>query len=1371
MSSESPNETFSLLDNQESPLYTAKFDYQAQGEDELDLKVGQIVWVLSKDESISGDYGWWTGKIGDKVGIFPANYVTNVDMTMVNPQPDEINYDDLDVKEVIGAGGFGEVKRAFLGNEIVAVKEARHNPELDYNVTRKNVLQEAELFWTLHHPNIVSLRGICLQPPKFCLVMEYAMGGSLNRILSGNRRIPPDVLIDWAIQIGRGMNYLHNGAPISVIHRDLKSSNVLISESIDDGDLRGKTLKITDFGLAREAYNTTRMSAAGTYAWMPPEVIKAGTYSKASDVWSYGVLLWELLTGEIPYKGFDSLSVAYGVAINTLTLPIPKTCPEAWGNLMKSCWEIDSHKRPQFKSILRDLEEIAASGFLQTPHESFHNMQDCWKKEIAEVLHELRLKEKELRCKEEELSRMQQQQKREQENLMKLAQELKNRELDVLGRELKIIMNNAPTPLKRRGKIGTSKLKLLKKAPGQISFPLDFKHKITVMHTGSFDETHLQANTPPGSPAIKPRLRAIALPSDDDASSTTTKGKTWGPSSMSHQRERSFLPALRPTERLHNLVKSAPNLDNKSRSSTSTSTDNILGNSADHCDSLMTITASSNTNIHHYTNTNYHSIYYEREISKSGSGGGGGIDEDGQRRKMSSASITSHEQSIESHDYDSDNSERNVSVGCFSFVGNSSSNESKKKYKKLPKANSPDLENRQLLPSIDKKSKGSGLRKSSTDPKKKIQFEEFTTPKAKFNVDLMFYKRFEQSLDAVGSYELDEEDNIYIRAKKTKNKTKLSTRLQKSLDAIDSYEIEEDETPEKIYSKSIDDLSTGGDFQFHRGGSQFTWECFLKNGGHGDSDEWSRDDIGSSLQLCGFQPLGDRERKRMGVVEMVLYNMASFLASFAMGFDVRVTNLQPHPIHPRLQNMTQIQEGDFDSPRLHNSPIYKGIYMHEKDVLNVGNPHLNRLYGLETYHGPTKQKIRSSLNQLSAFQQARTPHYLQSTTLTTTSGLGSNYTSYTTDPIDSSLSSLMSDNRKAKFTPGTSSSFLESDLPTTTDEYLFIPEGENQPRFISPQKMNQHYETTGYGDIYIPSQQHSNLNPFAQTSTTAFGNSGSQSFIEFSQYDVDYYGHPNYVEQPPQPPPKTPIRTPVMGTRTIVHRRTLSNASSQYSSRGGQVDYGEVINPLEVDYRFNNFNISGAIEQPLQFHSVPYSVNHPDNTNTHQIPNRMRLYENVSNFQHHRDPSSQAQIPLKTSSIDHTSNHDYIKTTSITNSLRREMFFNPEVNIEATQNNVTQCTRNGDESHPSNDNIITNMSSSKITGSTGCTPTHSTPQDSFSDDSSYLSALSSQNRVRFSPENFLTDNNAFSPTSRMAVANLQRAMIRRTMELEEGEKS
>lgn len=317
---------------------------------------------------------------------------------------------------------------------------------------------------------------------------------------------------------------------------------------------------------------------------------------------------------------------------------------------------------------------------------------------------------------------------------------------------------------------------------------------------------------------------------------------------MSHQRERGFLPALRPAERLHNLVKSAPNLDNKSRSSTSTSTDNILGNSVDHCESLMAVAASSNN--HHYTNTNYYSIYYERDLMKNGVG-------DDERRKMSSTSITSHEQSNESHDYDSDNSEHQASVGCFSFVGNSSSNEAKKKYKKLPKVHSADLDNRQLLPVNEKKLKG--MRKNSTDPKKKIQFEEFASPKAKFNVDLMFYKRFEQSLDAVGSYELDEEDYIYIRTKKTKNKTKLSVRLQQSLDAIDSYEIDEEEAPEKIYSKSIDDLSTGGDYQFHRGGSQFTWECFLKNGGRKNGYEARARDSESSQESSRKVPWSEKQ--------------------------------------------------------------------------------------------------------------------------------------------------------------------------------------------------------------------------------------------------------------------------------------------------------------------------------------------------------------------------------------------------------------------------------------------------------------------------------------------------------------------------------
>jgi hypothetical protein len=300
---------------------------------------------------------------------------------------------------------------------------------------------------------------------------------------------------------------------------------------------------------------------------------------------------------------------------------------------------------------------------------------------------------------------------------------------------------------------------------------------------------------------------------------------------MSSQRERGFLPAFRP-ERIHNLVKSAPNLDNKSRSSTSTSTDNIvLGNNDEICDSMTVKSSTASINSHHHTNTNYHSIYYERDLTKNRS-------EHNERRQISTTStISLHNHSNESIEYDSDDSGHAPSVGCFSFVGNSSSSESKKsksRYKKLPKHHSLDLENRQLIPSpstTERKFSQSNSRKNSTDPKKKIQFGELATAKTRVDVDLMFYKRFEQSLDAVGSHELTEQDIVYIRAKP---KNKLAMRLQKSLDAIDSYDIDDDgpceDRPEKVYSKSIDDLSTGGEYHFQRGGSQFTFECFLKNG-------------------------------------------------------------------------------------------------------------------------------------------------------------------------------------------------------------------------------------------------------------------------------------------------------------------------------------------------------------------------------------------------------------------------------------------------------------------------------------------------------------------------------------------------------------
>uniref|UniRef100_A0AAV2JQB3 Mitogen-activated protein kinase kinase kinase n=1 Tax=Knipowitschia caucasica TaxID=637954 RepID=A0AAV2JQB3_KNICA len=560
-------------------LWTAAYDYEASGEDELSLRRGDVVEVLSKDAAISGDEGWWTGKVNHRVGIFPSNYITYQPAIYCIPvtsaperapaAPVAIPFSELVLEEIIGVGGFGKVYRGTWKDQEVAVKAARQDPDEDITATAASVKQEAKLFSMLQHPNIIKLEGVCLEEPNLCLVMEYARGGTLNRALTG-RRIPPHILVNWAVQIARGMHYLHEGAVVPIIHRDLKSSNILLLEKIENDDIGRKTLKITDFGLAREWHKTTKMSAAGTYSWMAPEVIKSSLFSKGSDVWSYGVLLWELLTGEVPYRGIDGLAVAYGVAVNKLTLPIPSTCPETFAKLMEECWDQNAHVRPSFSCILEQLSAIEEDVMATMPQDSFHIMQDDWRVEIQEMFDELRTKEKELRSREEELSRAALQHKSQEELLKRREQQLAEREINVLERELNILIfqlnKDKPNVKKRKGKFKRSRLKL--KDGNRISLPSDFQHKITVQASPSMDKKrrslHGTSSSPPSSPSLIPRLRAIQLTKDesnrtwgrsslcrpeefdDVKKGIKKKGRTWGPSSVQVKERPNATERVRP---------------------------------------------------------------------------------------------------------------------------------------------------------------------------------------------------------------------------------------------------------------------------------------------------------------------------------------------------------------------------------------------------------------------------------------------------------------------------------------------------------------------------------------------------------------------------------------------------------------------------------------------------------------------------------------------------------------------------------------------------------------------------------------------------------------------------------------------------------
>ncbi|CAF0847278.1 unnamed protein product [Brachionus calyciflorus] len=490
-------------------LYRVLYNYEPYHDDELKLEKNSIIKILSKDVKISGDDGWWIGiNLKDsKRGIFPSNYVEpykpdNKKSSDQRELPPEILYKDLEILECIGAGGFGKVYRGYWNRsdrkELVAIKEARVDGDKeDLIKIKENVLNEAKLFWVLRHPNIIQLKGICFQEPHFCLIMENAKGGSLGRLLSMRKiGFPPNILIKWALQVSQGMYYLHEQAlpnKIPIIHRDLKSSNILLSEDVNEFKLKDIVLKLTDFGLARELEKTTEMNQAGTYSHMPPEVIKSSLYSKASDVWSFGVLLWELLTGEVPYKGIDPLAIAYGVAVNKLTLPIPSSCPKIFSDLIHNCWHTDPYKRLTFEKIIELLTDISNSTFASTSNELFWTMQQDWKSEIREMFSQIKTRENDLRTREEELEKISLRQQAYENMLLQRERELEQRERDLAVRELTIALQQLnpqpPEPKKRRKKLLTNFLKSnnsnsnltnVNSRSFDISSPSDFQHCLSV---------------------------------------------------------------------------------------------------------------------------------------------------------------------------------------------------------------------------------------------------------------------------------------------------------------------------------------------------------------------------------------------------------------------------------------------------------------------------------------------------------------------------------------------------------------------------------------------------------------------------------------------------------------------------------------------------------------------------------------------------------------------------------------------------------------------------------------------------------------------------------------------------------------------------
>ncbi|XP_039933146.1 tyrosine-protein kinase Fes/Fps isoform X2 [Hirundo rustica] len=248
-------------------------------------------------------------------------------------------------------GNFGEVfsGRLRADNTPVAVKSCRETlpPEL-----KAKFLQEARILKQYRHPNIVRLIGVCTQKQPIYIVMELVQGGDfLTFLRSEGPHLRVKELIKMTENAAAGMEYLESK---HCIHRDLAARNCLVTER--------NTLKISDFGMSREEEDGIYASTGGMkqipVKWTAPEALNYGRYSSESDVWSFGILLWEAFSlGAVPYANLTNQQTREAVE-HGMRLDPPEQCPEEVYQLMQRCWEYDPHKRPSFSTIHQDLVAI-----------------------------------------------------------------------------------------------------------------------------------------------------------------------------------------------------------------------------------------------------------------------------------------------------------------------------------------------------------------------------------------------------------------------------------------------------------------------------------------------------------------------------------------------------------------------------------------------------------------------------------------------------------------------------------------------------------------------------------------------------------------------------------------------------------------------------------------------------------------------------------------------------------------------------------------------------------------------------------------------------------------------------------------------------
>lgn len=266
--------------------------------------------------------------------------------------PLELAPEDINIGEFLGEGVYSEVYKGFCYGTQVAVKKFKNqgfDPEL-LNQVRK----EVRIMKSIRHPNLLLFLGACTKPGYLMIVTEL-MEQSFHDLDNSKKDL--FTKLRMAKEAAKGISWLHSLVP-AIIHRDLKPENILCDES-------GKVVKVADFGLSlvkdhskQEAEEMKKIR--GSPAFMSPEALLGNELTPKTDVYSFGMILWELLSGQSPYENFEIESfeqLIEEICEKGTREKIPTDCPPTLKRLIESCWQNDPNQRPNFLEIIQQLDE------------------------------------------------------------------------------------------------------------------------------------------------------------------------------------------------------------------------------------------------------------------------------------------------------------------------------------------------------------------------------------------------------------------------------------------------------------------------------------------------------------------------------------------------------------------------------------------------------------------------------------------------------------------------------------------------------------------------------------------------------------------------------------------------------------------------------------------------------------------------------------------------------------------------------------------------------------------------------------------------------------------------------------------------------